>query len=298
MCGYEWRESLRGTRKESRKCPSCHGERGHYLAKGSNDLGSKRPDVARQLHPELNGGLRAEDLHAHAGAMVWWRGPCGHVWREKVSMRSMRVDDSCPYCKNHKLLRGFNDLATTHPELVAEWDFERNGDLGPDGLGCPYCSGHRVLAGFNDLASQHPELLAEWDWERNGDLKPTDVIANSNRCVWWKCKEGHEWSGLIANRARRGRADPGCPYCSGRKVLAGYNDLATTHPDIAAMWHPRMNRRLKPVGVQAVSRKLVWWRGECGHVYQMAVRDRVRARPGYCPYCSGRKRPERPIRLD
>ena len=134
-CGYEWRESLRGARKEIRKCPSCHeGRRGRYLAKGSNDLGSKRPDIARQLDPELNGGLRAEDLHAHAGAMVWWRGPCGHVWREKVSMRSMRVDDSCPYCKNRKLLRGFNDLATAYPELVAEWDFERNGDLGPDGV--------------------------------------------------------------------------------------------------------------------------------------------------------------------
>ena len=49
-------------------------------------------------------------------------------------MRSMRVDDSCPYCKNRKLLCGFNDLATTHPELVAEWDWERNGDLGPDGV--------------------------------------------------------------------------------------------------------------------------------------------------------------------
>lgn len=72
----------------------------------------------------------------------------------------------------------------------------------------------------------------------------------------------------------------------------------TTHPGIAAMWHPRMNKRLKPTGVQAISRKLAWWRGECGHVYQMAVRDRVRAKPGYCPYCSGRKRPERPIRLD
>lgn len=151
---------------------------------------------------------------------------------------------------------------------------------------------------FNDLASRHPELLAEWDWDRNGDLKPTDVIASSNKRVWWKCKEGHEWSGLVANRARKGKADPGCPYCSGCKVLAGYNDLAITHPGIAAMWHPRMNKRLKPTGVQAVSRKPAWWRGECGHVYQMAVRDRVRARPGYCPYCSGRKRPERPIRLD
>ncbi len=82
------------------------------------------------------------------------------------------------------------------------------------------------------------------------------MIANSDKRVWRKRKEGHEWSGLIANRARKGKADPGCPYCSGRKVLAGFNDLAVTHPDIAAMWHPRMNRRLKPAGVQAVSRKL------------------------------------------
>ena len=247
----------------------------------------------------------------------------------KVSMRSIRIDDSCPYRKNRKLLRGYNDLATTHPELVAEWDFEHNGDLRPDGIvsgsarrvwwrcgrghawqisaynrtgsadrGCPYCGDRKVLKGYNDLRTTHPKIAREWNKERNGDLKPTDVIANSNKRIWWKCKEGHEWSGLIANRARRGKADPSCPYCSGRKVLAGFNDLATTHPGIAAMWHPRMNKRPKPTGVQAVSRKPAWWRGECGHVYQMAVRDRVRAKPGYCPYCSGRKRPERPIRLD
>ena len=67
---------------------------------------------------------------------------------------------------------------------------------------------------------------------------------------------------------------------------------------VGAGRHPRMNKRLKPTGVQAISRKPVWRHGECGHVYQMAVRDRVRAKPGYCPYCSGRKRAERPIRLD
>lgn len=162
----------------------------------------------------------------------------------------------------------------------------------------PYCGDRKVLKGYNDLRTTHPEIAREWNKERNGDLKPTNVITSSNKRVWWKCKEGHEWSGLIANRARRGKADPGCPYCSGRKVLAGFNDLAATHPGIAAMWHPRMNRRLEPAGVQAVSRKLVWWRGECGHVYQMAVSDRARARSGYCPYCSGRRRPERPIRPD
>ena len=178
------------------------------------------------------------------------------------------------------------------------WQISAYNRTGGADRGCPYCGDRKVLKGYNDLRTTHPKIAREWTKERNGDLKPTDVIASSSKRVWWKCKEGHEWSGLVANRARRRKADPGCPYCSGRKVLAGFSDLATTHPGIAAMWHPRMNRRLKPAGVQAVSRKPAWWRGECGHVYQMAVRDRVRAKPGYCPYCSGRKRPERPIRLD
>ena len=89
---------------------------------------------------------------------------------------------------------------------------------------------------------------------------------------------------------RSTRVDDSCPYCKNRKLLRGYNDLATTHPDIAAMWYPRMNRRLEPAGVQAVSRKLAWWRGECGHVYQMAVRDGVRAKPGCCPVLFGEAR--------
>ena len=61
------------------------------------------------------------------------------------------------------------------------------------------------------------------------------MIASSNKRVWWKCKGGHEWSGLIVNRTRKDKADSGCPYCSGRKVLAGYNDLTTTHSGISAM---------------------------------------------------------------
>ena len=79
------------------------------------------------------------------------------------------------------VLAGFNDLASQHPELLAEWDWELNGDLGPDGVvsgsarrvwwrcghghawrisaynrtggadrGCPYCGDRKVLKGYND----------------------------------------------------------------------------------------------------------------------------------------------------
>ena len=150
--------------------------------------------------------------------------------------------------------------------------------------------------GNNSAECLNAGILHLWHPTKNGDLRPDGIVSGSARRVWWRCGPGHAWQ--ISAYNRTGSADRGCPYCGDRKVLAGFNDLAAMHPDIAVKWRLRMNRRLKPADVQAISRKPVWWRGECGHVYQMAVSDRVRAKPGYCPYRSGRKRLERPIRLD
>lgn len=84
-------------------------------------------------------------------------------------------------------------------------------------------------------------------------------MTETNKRVWWKCEEGHEWSGLIANRTRRGKADPGCPYCSGRKVLAGYNDLATMmtfspSTDVMAYRSSCVSRPCSAVGIDAEMR--------------------------------------------
>ena len=95
------REPAGGSQGEP-QVPVVPWGRVHYLAKGSNNLGSKRPDVARQLHPDLSGGLRAEDLHAHAGAMVWWRGKCGHVYRMAVRDRVRAKPGYCSYCSGRK----------------------------------------------------------------------------------------------------------------------------------------------------------------------------------------------------
>ena len=145
------------------------------------------------------------------------------------------------------------------------------------------------VAAYNDYQRRRllvkPGLTCYWQTRRNRDSIAFDEWVDLDL-----------WREKVSMRSMR--VDDSCPYCKNRKLLRGFNDLATTYPGIAAMWHPRMSKRLKPTGVQAISRKPAWWRGECGHVYQMAVRDRARAKPGYCPYCSGRKRPERPIRLD
>lgn len=86
----------------------------------------------------------------------------------------------------------------------------------------------------------------------------------------------------------RTRGTNGCPYCANKKVLAGFNDLATIEPAIAAEWHPALNGALTPQMVTAGSNRKIWWLCREGHVWKTAICNRTNAkkRTG-CPVCAG-----------
>ena len=150
-----------------------------------------------------------------------------------------------------------------------------------NGTGCPYCSHNFVLPGFNDLASRFPEIAAEWS-ERNLPLTPDQVTAFKNIKVWWKCHLGHEWNTLISTRAGGSQ----CPYCSGIKLLKGFNDLKTKYPSLAAEWSEK-NLPLTPDAVNEKSTKNVWWKCRtCGYEWKAVVKARVKG--GMCPVCAER----------
>jgi len=151
--------------------------------------------------------------------------------------------------------------------------------------GCPVCAGKRVIPGENDLATSFPVVAAQWHPTKNGELTPSDVTPYSNRRVWWICDKGHEYYTRIALRTME---NSGCPYCEGKKVLAGFNDLATKFPEIADQWHPDLNGSLTPQMVTPGSHKNVWWRCSEGHAWQSAVYSRTSKRKHGCPVCSGR----------
>ena len=74
------------------------------------------------------------------------------------------------------------------------------------------------------IAETHPKLAKEADgWD------PATVTSGSGKKMPWKCELAHQWVAQVASRVY-GR---GCPICSNQKVLVGYNDLATTNPELA-----------------------------------------------------------------
>ena len=141
----------------------------------------------------------------------------------------------------------------------------------------------KLVKGVNDLATVNPTLAEEWNYEKNSSFTPDQVTAGSNKKVWWKCNKGHEWEATVESRSRNG-----CPYCSGKKALKGFNDLVTTSPTLAEKWNYEKNGTLTPDQVTAGSGKKVWWKCEHGHEWEATVCNRTLGRG--CPYCMAIKK--------
>lgn len=74
----------------------------------------------------------------------------------------------------------------------------------------------------------------------------------------------------------------------GAKIeIAKENCIVTTHPQIAAQWHPTLNGELTPFDVREGSTDRVWWLCDKGHEWKTEVRVRCQRNNG-CPCCSGR----------
>ena len=98
------------------------------------------------------------------------------------------------------------------------------------------------MAMNNSLAEVHPELITEWS-EKNLPLTPDDITFGSNKKVWWKGTCGHEWQTSVKARSNGEK----CPICSGARVIAGINDLATLEPLLAKQWSKK--NKIKPTEV-------------------------------------------------
>ena len=202
------------------------------------------PDLMQEWNWTKNNELNIfpNEFTTGSNKKVWWKCSLGHEWQAVIVSRV--AGRGCPYCSNRKVLQGFNDLATTHPFLVQEWDADKNGQLTPTIVlagshqkvwwkcslghewqatishrsyrksGCPYCSGRQAITGKTDLATLNPKLAKEWHPTKNANLTPNQVTIRSGKKVWWLCANGHEW---IASPHDRDRDETNCPICNVRR---------------------------------------------------------------------------------
>lgn len=308
--GHEWSNSVAHEVKRSVPCHQC--AKFTPITDGS-DLQTLYPDIASQWHPVKNSPLTPSMVTPGSRITPWWLGKCGHAWEASLRNR-IGLHQGCPYCSGNRVLAGFNDLVTTHPDLAIQWHPEKNnilptevshgsnrkvwwlGNCGHEweaGInqragayrGCPYCSGAMVLRGFNDLGTVSTHLIPEWDEQKN-DTTPYDYTAGSGVKVWWKCSQGHGWKAKIVDRSKYG-----CPDCArlsaGKKKARPKNgsDLATVNPSMAAQWHLSKNAGLTPLQVNAGSSLRVAWICSKGHEWKAKISDR-RFYKTDCPVCA------------
>ena len=309
-CGHEWQNSIT-VMTRGYGCPYCSGQR---VLKGFNDLATVYPEIAAQWHPTKNGKYTPDMFTFGSGHKAYWLcQTCGQEWQTRINMRTISKRD-CPYCAHEKPIKGVNDLPTLRPDLMQEWDYEKNAGIDPSdlmpnsnkkvwwkcskcgynyhtlvcgrnrGTGCKKCAGQVLVPGVNDLETLYPQIAAEWDYDENNGILPSMVFPNDNKPYHWKCKLGHKWVVSANNRMRTN-----CPFCSGNKVLEGFNDIATTHPEIAAQWHPTKNGDILPTKVSKGYTKKVWFIcDKCGHSYETFIGNKIKGY-GECPFCSTRK---------
>jgi len=301
----EWQAEIRSRAVRGLGNPIKSGSK---VLKDYNDLASLRPDLAAEWNYNKNGNLKPDMVTCGSNAKVWWIRQVKNLdtgkittieWQSKVTHRTkdMIMPNTSLQCMESE-----KSLLSVRPDLALEWNYKKNGNLKPqnvsygssknvwwiqydkkpitgeimkfewkdsiihrvNGRNNPFKNSRKILKGYNDLASVRPDLALEWNYERNGKLKPDEVSYGSGKQVWWIQYDTNpitgekiklEWKASIDNRVK-GR---GNPIKTNKKVLKGYNDLATLHPDLASEWNYDKNGDLKPQMVACGCVKKVWW---------------------------------------
>lgn len=181
---------------------------------------------------------------------------------------------------------GVNDLATTHPQVLALWSPAN--DLPPTCYTAQSTAkvsingavqSIRAWATVNTapkgalLRQLRPDLAA---WVQGDTSQLT--VSSSKTSTSFKCPSGHEFTGSVRNLLK---AKTPCPVCGLRVLVPGTNSFDITHPVLAAQ------AVTNPASFMASSTKPADWKCTLGHTWSAPVAARVAG--ARCPFCAGVK---------
>jgi hypothetical protein len=171
-CGcHEWQATIASRTCSGTGCPYC----AHNNFCPHNNLSTINPNLALEWHPTKN--ERGPENYGPAVAdMVWWKclkSTCEcHEWQASINSRSN--GNGCPFCAGKQVCLHSN-LAAKFPDLIFEWDHERNLQT-PD----TYPSRSNNMAHWicpKNLSHRYPAVIAS----RTGKIKSGCPICRESK---------------------------------------------------------------------------------------------------------------------
>jgi rubrerythrin len=244
---------------------------------------------------------------------AWWVcSVCSYSWSAFINNRAhINNPTGCPACSN-KVATNRNSFYSLFPDLVKEWDYDKNSFL-PSSVvcgshkviqwvcsvcehrwatrlfnrtihksGCPACA-KKTASHYNNISLLRPDLIEEWDFDKNSIL-PTNVSLHSKKKVWWLCKKcGYSWASIV--KSRTGFHNSGCPFCAG-KIINDNNRFSSKFPELVLEWDYDKNS-ISPDSLSFGSEHFVWWKCiKCKNEWKTKLNKRTGRGDG-CPICSG-----------
>jgi len=231
---HKWLATI-GSRNSGVGCPYCAGKK----VDNENCLSFKYPELAKEWDYELN-DKTPDDYTSGSSKKVFWKCQKGHPsYLASINSRTRKDSRGCPYCRGLKVCTE-NSFGHLYPELLKEWDYEKNNPLSPfeitksyhqkvwwkcpkghsypayvsqrrRGSSCAVCAGRYVIP-ETSLATLYPDIAKEWDYDKNSPLTPDQVGKGCTRGVWWKCTN-REHPSYITTVYNRTQKKTGCKRC-------------------------------------------------------------------------------------
>ena len=189
-----------------------------------------RPDLV-SLISDKNTDKDIAEKSVECPDIVWWECENGHTFEREIRsatgyrQRSHRKELYCRTCQS---------LGFKFPELLKEFDYSKNKGIDPmviswtsmhfsvwwkcqNGHEWKQLVGNRTkyypnikaeCMSCRSIAFNRPDLMKEWHPTKNEGVDPFSIGVSSDKMIWWKCKNDHEWSTTAHARCRTDYPDP------------------------------------------------------------------------------------------
>lgn len=156
------------------------------------------------------------------------------------------------------------------------------------------------MSKIRNLKELRPELFdgtskIRYSYDKNDGVNPEKLeLANSEELWFIGTTCNHEFKTTLGNILRKDRENK-CPYCEGRRILIGFNDLKTKYPEFfngenKIQWNEKKNKDEGVLldNISEGSLKPSWFICKNGHEWKANTHNVFVLGKG-CPYCGGKK---------